>query len=95
MDGNGSRRDLVLGEEGWRERECDKRWMDLVSLGGWCGKLVQWKFLESMRVILGGLLVMGDMKYELTVSYSQVRLPVAGLGYILLNYWPRGPLKIA
>lgn len=66
-----------------------------MSFGGWCGKLVQWKFLEYMRVILGGLLVMGYIKSELAVSCSQVRLPGAGLGYILLNYWPRGYLKTA
>lgn len=36
-----------------------------------------------------GLLVVVDTDSELTMSYSQVRLPVAGLGYILLIYWLR------
>jgi len=36
----------------------------------------------------------GNMESQLSMSYSQATLPMAGLCCIQLSCWPRGPMKI-
>lgn len=61
------------------------------AFGGQCGNLVQWKLLGIYEGDHSeDPLLMGDMGSEPAILCSQVRFPVAGLGFIRLGRWLRG-----